>query len=157
MHNPPARAVTLALNEPVGVLGLVAPDAEPLLGLVAMLAPALAMGNSGVAVPSQRFPLLAADLYQVMETSDLPAGAVNIVTGKRADLAGVLARHDDVDGLWLVAEKDICASAEADSIGNLKRVWSSNGRAVDWNGEGSLASLLPRAVEIKNVWVPYGD
>jgi aldehyde dehydrogenase (NAD+) len=158
VHNPPARAVTLALNEPVGVLGIVAPDTEPLLGLVAMLAPALAMGNSVVAVPSQRYPLLATDLYQVIETSDLPAGAVNIVTGRRAELSKVLARHDDVDGLWVVGEQDVCATAEAESVGNLKRVWTAGGKAVDWHsGDGSLAALLPRAVEIKNVWVPYGD
>jgi aldehyde dehydrogenase (NAD+) len=158
VHSPPTRAVTLAMHEPVGVLGLVAPDAEPLLGLVAMLAPALAMGNSVVAVPSQRYPLLATDLYQVLETSDVPAGAVNIVTGKRAELAKVLARHDDVDGLWMVAEADICKAAEADSVGNLKRMWTSSGRAVEWHaGEGALAALLPRAVEVKNVWVPYGD
>ncbi|MBX3529789.1 MAG: aldehyde dehydrogenase family protein [Rhizobiaceae bacterium] len=157
VHNPPARAVTLAMHEPVGVIGLVAPDAEPLLGLVAMLAPALAMGNSIVAVPSQRYPLLATDLYQVMETSDVPAGAVNIVTGKRAELAKVLAKHDDVDGLWLVAEADICKTAEAESVGNLKRVWATGGKTVDWNRDGSLAALLPRAVEVKNVWVPYGD
>ncbi|HEX7006569.1 MAG TPA: aldehyde dehydrogenase family protein, partial [Alphaproteobacteria bacterium] len=103
VHQPPARVVTLALHEPVGVIGMVAPDTQPLFGLVAMLAPALAMGNTVVAVPSQRWPLLATDLYQVIETSDVPAGAVNIVTGRRAELAKVLARHDDVDGLWLVA------------------------------------------------------
>ena len=158
VHNPPVRAGTLALNEPVGVIGIVAPDAEPLFGLVAMLAPALAMGNTVVAVPSQRFPLLATDLYQVIETSDVPAGAVNIVTGKRAELAKVLGRHDDVDGLWLVAEADICKAAEADSIGNLKRVWATHGLAADWQaGDGALSPMLRRSVEVKNVWVPYGD
>ena len=119
---------------------------------------ALAMGNTVVAVPSQRFPLLATDLYQVIETSDVPAGAVNIVTGKRAELAKVLARHDDVDGLWLVAEADICKQAEADSIGNLKRVWATHGLAADWQaGDGALSPMLRRSVEVKNVWVPYGD
>jgi len=158
VHQPPARVVTLALNEPVGVVGVVAPDAQPLFGLVAMLAPALAMGNTVVAVPSQRWPLLATDLYQVIETSDVPAGAVNIVTGKRAELAKVLARHDDVDGLWLVAEADICKQAEADSTGNLKRVWATHGRLPDWiAGDGALSPMLRRAVEVKNVWVPYGD
>ena len=158
VHQPPARVVTLALNEPVGVIGVVAPDAQPLFGLVAMLAPALAIGNTVVAVPSQRWPLLATDLYQVIETSDVPAGAVNIVTGKRAELAQVLARHDDVDGLWLVAEADICKAAEADSTGNLKRVWATHGHAPDWQaGDGALSPMLRRAIEVKNVWVPYGD
>jgi len=158
VHQPPARSIAIALNEPVGVLGIVAPDAEPLLGLVAMIAPALAMGNTVVAVPSQRYPLLATDLYQVMETSDLPAGAVNIVTGKRAELAKVLAKHDDVDGLWCVAEAEICKTVELESTGNLKRVWTTNSRAVDWlAGQGALAPMLRRSVEVKNVWVPYGD
>ena len=99
VHQPPARAVTLALNEPVGVIGIVAPDEAPLLSLISLLAPALAMGNTVVAVPSELHALIATDLYQVIETSDFPAGAINIVTGRAAELAAVLARHDDVDGL----------------------------------------------------------
>ncbi|TIV91674.1 MAG: aldehyde dehydrogenase, partial [Mesorhizobium sp.] len=101
VHQPPARVVTLALHEPVGVVGIVAPDNQPLLNFISLVAPALAMGNTVVAVPSERHPLLATDLYQVVEYSDLPAGAINIVTGRSAELAGVLAKHDDVDGLWL--------------------------------------------------------
>jgi aldehyde dehydrogenase (NAD+) len=132
VHQPPARAVTLALHEPVGVVGIVAPDNSPLLGLISLVAPALAMGNTVVAVPSERYPLLATDLYQVIEYSDIPAGAINIVTGRSAELAGVLAKHDDVDGLWVFADAETCAKAEAESVGNLKRVWSGNGRGLDW-------------------------
>jgi len=158
VHQPPARAVTLALNEPVGVVGIVAPDDMPLLGLVSMLAPALATGNTVVAVPSFTHTLVATDLYQVIETSDVPAGAVNIVTGHAAELAAVLARHDDVDGLWCVADAETCRQAEYESAGNLKRVWTGGGKAVDWHsGEGALEPMLRRSVEIKNVWVPYGD
>ncbi|MFN3764252.1 MAG: aldehyde dehydrogenase family protein [Aliihoeflea sp.] len=156
VHQPPARAVTLALHEPVGVIGIVASDDQPLLGLISLIAPALAMGNCVVAVPSARHALVATDLYQVMETSDLPAGAVNIVTGTARDLTKVLAMHDDVDGLWVVADKDTCRTAEAESAGNLKRVWTSNGKAVDWTVQPHDL-LLPRAIEVKNVWVPYGD
>ncbi|PBB67471.1 aldehyde dehydrogenase [Mesorhizobium sp. WSM4312] len=158
VHQPPARAVTLALHEPVGVVGIVAPDASPLLGLISLVAPALAMGNTVVAVPSERYPLLATDLYQVIEYSDVPAGAINIVTGRTAELAGVLAKHDDVDGLWVFADAETCAKAEAESIGNLKRVWSGNGRGLDWaSDEAAGDAFLRRAVEVKNVWVPYGD
>ncbi|WP_044548642.1 aldehyde dehydrogenase family protein [Mesorhizobium japonicum] len=158
VHQPPARAVTLALHEPVGVVGIVAPDASPLLGLISLVAPALAMGNTVVAVPSERYPLLATDLYQVIEYSDVPAGAINIVTGRSAELAGVLAKHDDVDGLWVFADAETCARAEAESIGNLKRVWSGNGRSLDWaSDEAAGDAFLRRAVEVKNVWVPYGD
>ena len=155
VHQPPSRAVTLALHEPVGVVGIVAADEMPLLGFVTLLGAALAMGNTVVAVPSERHPLIATDLYQVIEYSDLPAGSVNIVTGRSAELAGVLARHDDVDGLWVVADAETCARAEAESTGNLKRVWTSE-RAVDWTALPAEL-LLRRAIEVKNVWVPYGD
>ena len=104
------------------------------------------------------WPLLATDLYQVLETSDVPAGAVNIVTGRAAELAKVLAQHDDVDGLWCLADAETCRTAELESAGNLKRVWTSGGYAVDWGkGDATLDALLRRAVEVKNVWVPYGD
>ncbi|QPC86143.1 aldehyde dehydrogenase family protein [Mesorhizobium sp. NBSH29] len=158
IHQPPQRAVTLALHEPVGVVGLIAPDAEPLLGLISMIAPALAMGNSVVVIPSQVAPLVATDLYQVVETSDVPPGALNIVTGVSAELAGVLAKHDDVDGLWCIADQETCRLVEAESTGNLKRVFTGGGRAVDWNaGSWAPQALLQRAVDTKNVWVPYGD
>ena len=157
-HQPPARAVTLALHEPVGVIGIVASDDAPLLGLIAMAAPALAMGNAIVAVPSAAHALVATDLYQVLETSDVPSGAFNIVTGRPAELAKVLASHDDVDGLWVVADTETCATAERESVGNLKRVWTSGGIAPDWSGWAAMQpAFLQRAVEIKNVWVPYGD
>ncbi len=158
VHQPPARAVTLALHEPVGVIGIVGPDEAPLLSLISLLAPALAMGNTVVAVPSEQHALIATDLYQVIEYSDFPAGAINIVTGRAAELAAVLARHDDVDGLWLVADAETCRLAEAESVGNLKRVWTGGGRTVDWNaGPWAPEALRQRAVEVKNVWVPYGD
>jgi len=158
VHEPPARVVTLALNEPVGVLGIVAPDESPLLAFVTMVAPALAMGNAVVAVPSQRYPLIATDLYQVMETSDLPPGSINIVTGNVSELAVVLARHDDVDGLWCIGEAALCGDVERESAGNLKRVWTNSGQAIDWMADTGLPEdFLRRAVEIKNVWVPYGD
>jgi aldehyde dehydrogenase (NAD+) len=158
VHQPPARAVTLALHEPVGVIGMVCQDTQPLLGFVSMVAPALAMGNTVVAVPSQTHPLIATDLYQVFETSDMPAGAINVVTGRSAELAAVLAKHDDVDGLWLVADAETCKKAEAESVGNLKRMWTAGGHAIDWfSADAGGEVLLRRAIEVKNVWVPYGD
>jgi aldehyde dehydrogenase (NAD+) len=158
VHQPPARVVTLALHEPVGVIGMVMPDQQPLLSFIAMAAPALAMGNTVVAVPSERWPLIATDLYQVIETSDVPAGAINIVTGRSGELARVLAKHDDLEGLWCVADAETCKAVELESAGNLKRVWTAGGRVPDWHeGEGALDPLLRRSVEVKNVWVPYGD
>lgn len=157
MHQPPSRAVALALHEPVGVLGVVPGDDAPLLGLISMIAPALAMGNTLVAVPSARSPLIATGLYEVIEYSDIPAGAINIVTGYPSELTSVLAKHDDVDGLWVVADTNTCTDAEMQSVGNLKRVWTSNGRAIDWASDALNDAFLRRSVEVKNVWVPYGD
>jgi aldehyde dehydrogenase (NAD+) len=152
----PMRGLALALNEPVGVIGALCPDEAPLLGLVSLMAPAIAMGNACVLVPSQAFPLAATDLYQVLETSDLPAGVVNIVTGSHADLAKPLAGHMDVDAVWSFSSTDLSALIEAESVGNLKRTWVNHGRARDWAGaEGR--EFLARATEVKTVWVPYGE
>ena len=97
VHQPPLRGIALALHEPLGVIAIACPDEQPLLAFLSLAAPALAMGNRVVAIPSERHPLSATDLYQVLDTSDLPGGALNIVTGAREALAQVLAEHDDVD------------------------------------------------------------
>src|SRR3546814_17032265 len=81
LHQPPMHGITAALNEPIGVIGIICPNEAPLLGLVSLVAPALALGNRVIAVPSQAHPLSATDFYQVLDTSDLPGGALNIVTG----------------------------------------------------------------------------
>ena len=100
VHHTPYRNVTLAMPEPIGVMGIVCPDAAPLLGLVSTVSPAIAMGNTVIVVPSATAPLAAIDFYQVLDTSDLPGGVVNIVTGLAQELTPVLAAHDDVDGIW---------------------------------------------------------
>ncbi|QYK41794.1 MAG: aldehyde dehydrogenase family protein [Paracoccaceae bacterium] len=152
----PMRGMALALNEPAGVIGIVAPDDAPLLGLVALVAPAIAMGNTVVAVPSEPFPLAATDLYQVLETSDVPPGVVNIITGRHSELADTLARHLDVDAVWCFSSTDLSGTVERHAAGNLKRTWVNNGRSTDW------AALDPRialrqATAVKTVWVPYGE
>ncbi len=157
VHHTPFRNVTLAMNEPVGVIGLVCPDECPLLGFITAVAPAIALGNRVVVVPSFAAPLAATDFYQVLDTSDVPGGVVNIVTGPRADLSAVLASHDDVDGLWYFADDDGGADVERLSAGNMKRTWILGGR--DWydrrQGEGE--EYLRHASEVKNIWVPYGE
>ena len=154
----PTRALAVTLREPIGVLGIAAPDEAPLLGFVSLLAPALAAGNRVVIVPSPVHPLSATDFYQVIETSDVPGGVANIVTGARDSLAETLATHLDVDGLWYVGPQDGCARMEALSAGNLKRVWTNQGRAVDWHDPARAEGLgwLRRASQTKTVWVPYG-
>ncbi|MFT7059413.1 MAG: aldehyde dehydrogenase (NAD+) [Pseudorhodobacter sp.] len=152
----PIRGVALAMNEPCGVIGAICPDEAPLLGLVSLMAPAIAMGNTCVLVPSQAYPLAATDLYQVLETSDLPAGVVNIVTGEHAELAKPLAAHLDVDAVWCFSSSDLSTLVEREAAGNLKRTWVNHGRTVDWaKAEGR--GYLRAATEVKTVWVPYGE
>jgi aldehyde dehydrogenase (NAD+) len=117
------------------------------------------MGNTVVALPSESYPLAATDLYQVFDTSDVPAGVINIVTGDRDALAKVLAAHDDLDGVWYFGGKEGSATVEKASIGNLKRTWVSNGIVRDWanpeQGEGE--EFLRQAIQVKNIWVPFGE
>jgi aldehyde dehydrogenase (NAD+) len=159
VHAPPLRGVALAMNEPIGVVGVICPDEAPLLAFIGLVAPLVAVGNRVVVVPSERHPLAATDLYQVLETSDVPAGVINIVTGAREDLTKVLADHDDVDALWVFGSKAASATAERNSIGNLKRTLVDHGLETDWHdpaaAEGPI--LLRHAVQVKNIWVPYGE
>jgi aldehyde dehydrogenase (NAD+) len=159
VHATPFRNVTLAMHEPIGVVGVVAPVEAPLLGLVSLVAPLVAMGNSVVALPSPGFPLAALDLVQVFETSDLPGGVVNLVTGRRDDVVPTLADHDDVDALWAFADPDLCADIERRSSGNMKRTWCSHGRVRDWQAcsAADQARMLHEATQVKNIWVPYGE
>jgi len=160
VHSPPLRNVTLAMHEPIGIVGIVCPDDRPLLSFVSLVAPAIAMGNRVVALPSQRHPLAATDLYQVLDTSDLPGGVLNIVTGSRAGLTKVLAEHDQVDALWYAGPDEAGSKlVESLSVGNMKRTWVNDGRRRDWmdprQGEGR--EFLREAVQVKNIWVPYGE
>ena len=158
VHAVPIRGVTLAMNEPVGVIGIVAPDEHPLLGFVSLVAPAIAMGNTVVAVPSERHPLAATDLYSVLDTSDLPGGVVNIVTGAKDALAAVLAGHDDVEGLWYFGSRDGVAEVERASASNMKRTFAE-WRPRDWldDRQGEGREFLREATQVKNVWIPWGE
>ena len=157
VHNPPQRMIATALVEPLGVLGIVAPPSRPLLGSVALLAPALAMGNPVVLVPSERSPLSITDLYQVLETSDVPSGVVNIVTGDSLTLAKTLAEHDGVDGLWFMGSADGSSMVEKASVGNLKQTWTSRGLDYDLTDPRFAGDFfLSKATQVKNVWIPYG-
>lgn len=157
-HGVPIRGVALAMKEPVGVIGALCADDTPLLGLISAMAPAIAMGNRAVLVASEAFPLAATDFYQVLETSDVPGGVVNILTGSHAELAGPLAGHLDVDAVWSFSSSDVSAEIERASAGNLKRTWVNNGLARDWlSVEGEGREFLQAATEVKNIWVPFGE
>ena len=155
VHATRSRFVTLAMNEPWGVMGIVCPNEAPLLALVSLVMPAIAMGNCVVAIPSASHPLSATDLYSVLETSDLPAGVVNIVTGEANALAKTLAEHDGVDALWYVGDAEGAARVEALSAGNLKATWTS-AAAIDWT-EAEGREFLRRATQVKTIWTPYGE
>jgi aldehyde dehydrogenase (NAD+) len=159
VHHTPIRNVTLAMNEPVGVMGIVCPTELPLLGFISTVMPAIAMGNRVIVIPSEAYSLVATDMYQIFDTSDLPGGAVNIVTGERDALTQVLANHDDVDAMWYFGSAEGSKLIEEASAENMKRTWVNYGLYRDWYdarmGEGE--NFLRRATEVKNIWVPYGD
>ena len=159
VHSTRARHVTLAMQEPFGVLGIVCPDEAPLLAFVSLVLPAIAMGNAVVAIPAPAQPLVATDLYQVFDTSDLPGGVVNIVTGARDELAKTLAEHGGVDALWYHGPGLGGAAAERASAGNLKYCWTNHGKARDWFSplQGQGPEFLRRATQVKNIWITYGE
>jgi len=156
VHSTKTAMVTLAMPEPYGVMGIACPTDAPLLGFLSLVLPAIAMGNRVVAIPSQNMPLAATDLYQVFDTSDLPGGVVNIITGARDELAKTLAGHDDVAAMWYCGPAEGARMVETESAGNLKATCILPNR--DWLGpEGQGRSFLTRATQVKNIWVPYGE
>jgi aldehyde dehydrogenase (NAD+) len=158
VHSTPFRVVTQAMPEPIGVLGIACPDEFPLLGFVSLVAPAVAMANTVVAVPSEAHPLSATDLYQVFDTSDVPAGVINIVTGSRNGLSAILAAHDDVQGVWYFGDHDGATQVELSSAGNMKRTWTHWDGERDWldRREGEGEEFLRESTQVKNIWTPYG-
>jgi len=159
VHQPPMHGITVALNEPVGVIGIVCPNENPLLGFISLVAPALALGNRVVAVPSEQYPLSAIDLYQVLDTSDLPGGALNIVTGSSDELARTLASHGEIDAVWRHdGSAEGCAEVERLSSETLKRTWTGGAKGRDWFDPKQAGGrvVLQHASQVKNVWIPYG-
>jgi aldehyde dehydrogenase (NAD+) len=158
VHQVPLRGVALAMNEPIGVIGMGCPEESPLLGLVSLIGPAIAVGNTVVVVPSERAPLAATDFYQVLETSDLPAGVVNIVTGAKEALLKTLAEHDDVDATWYFGSRDGVKAVEVASASNMKRTFAEF-EPRDWMNaaQGEGRAFLREATQVKNIWIPYGE
>ena len=158
VHHTPIRGVTLAMNEPVGVLGIAAPDDFPLLGFVSLVAPALAVGNTTIVIPSESNPLAATEFYTVLETSDVPDGVINVITGAKDALAKVLAEHDDVDGIWYFGGAAGVKAVELASAANMKRTWAfARSRAWLDPRQGEGREFLRHASEVKNIWIPYGE
>jgi acyl-CoA reductase-like NAD-dependent aldehyde dehydrogenase len=135
--------------EPTGVVGIVAPEEPALLGLVSRLMPAIVGGNSTVVLASESQPLAAVELAEVLATSDVPGGVVNIVTGYRSELAPVLAGHMDVNAIDVVGADGDVAELERLAAENVKRVVRG---AADGQSPWDVASFL----ELKTVWHPIG-
>ncbi|MFQ6546544.1 aldehyde dehydrogenase family protein [Aestuariibius sp. 2305UL40-4] len=152
----PLRGTALAMREPVGVIGVLAADEAPLLALVTAMAAGMAMGNRMILVASEAYPMVVRELIQILETSDVPAGVVNLLTGSHSELAKTLSEHLDVDAVWTFSSSDLSGAVERGAVGNLKRTWMNNGAAMDWTANTSEA-FLEAATEIKTVWIPYGE
>lgn len=158
VHSTLAAHVTLALHEPHGVVGVRSARQSPLLALLALVLPLLAAGNRVVLVPPPQAALMLADFQQLLDTSDLPAGVLNIVCGDNDELAEVLALHDDVDALWYAGPLAGAARVQAASAGNLKSTWVQT-TTIDWaspeHAQGS--EYMRRATQVKSIWIPYGE
>jgi acyl-CoA reductase-like NAD-dependent aldehyde dehydrogenase len=136
--------------EPTGVVALLAPEEPPLLGLVSRVMPALTGGNTVVAVASETHPLAAIELAEALATSDVPGGAVNLLTGRRAELAPWLAAHMDVNAIDLTGADGDSPDLERAAANNVKRVVRGE---VDAQSPWEIASFL----ELKTVWHPVGQ
>ena len=156
VRGAPMRGVALAMREPVGVVGALCPDEAPLLGLVTVMGAAMALGNASVLVASEPYPLAAWDLVTALEASDVPAGAVNLLTGSHAELAPVLAGHMGVDAVWSFSSSEVSGDIERLAAGDLKRTWVNHGRARVWAATPGR-EWLEAASEVKTVWIPYGE
>ncbi len=146
------------MKEAVGNIAIVAPEEAGFLGMISTIMPAIAMGNRVIFVPSSQTALLATDFYQILNTSDLPGGVINIITGDRESLTDTMAKHYDIDGFWYWGSAEGSKQVEFESAATMKRTWVNNGKYFDWTSNEQIDQdlFLRKSVEIKNVWVPYG-
>jgi acyl-CoA reductase-like NAD-dependent aldehyde dehydrogenase len=145
-----------SLPEPSGVVAVLAPQQSSLLGLVSVLAPVIAGGNTAVVVTSKERPLPAVTLAEVLATSDVPAGTVNLLTGDAAELGSWLAEHADVDAIDLTgAPAGRAMEFEREAAGTVKRVVRPPANEPDWTADPGLGRMTP-FLETKTVWHPIG-
>ena len=160
IHNPPIRGLTLAVKEPIGVVANILNDDFPLLGLITTLGANFAAGNASIIVPGQNTSLLATELYQLLETSDVPAGYINILTTKQNSLNKILSEHENIDGIWFFSENNNERLKVIQSTtSNLKRTWCPQSKNLDWSSkeEDFLEEFLYQSTQVKNIWIPYGE
>ena len=160
IHNPPMRGLTLAVKEPIGIVAGIMNDHQPLLSLSTIIASLFANGNSSIIVPSEKTSLIATSLYQVFETSDIPAGSINILTAKQNDLNETLSKHENIHGIWAFSsDTKVRSSIIHSTVFNLKRFWCPKNNNIDWanNSEEFLNEFLFEGSQVKNIWIPYGE
>tara|TARA_Y100001936_G_scaffold240657_1_gene275432 strand:+ start:452 stop:2812 length:2361 start_codon:yes stop_codon:yes gene_type:complete len=160
IHNPPMRGLTLAVKEPIGIVASIMSDDQPLLSLSTIISSLFANGNSSIIVPSEKTSLIAASLYQVFETSDIPAGSINILTARENELNETLTKHENIHGIWAFSNKTkIRSSIIHGTVFNLKRYWCPKNKTIDWSNisEEFLDEFLYQGSQVKNIWIPYGE
>ena len=160
IHNPPMRGLTLAVKEPIGIVASIMSDDQPLLSLSTIISSLFANGNSSIIVPSEKTSLIAASLYQVFETSDIPAGSINILTARENELNETLTKHENIHGIWAFSNNTkIRSSIIHGTVFNLKRYWCPKNKTIDWSNisEEFLDEFLYQGSQVKNIWIPYGE
>ncbi len=160
IHNPPIRGITLAMKESLGVIATILNDNMPLLNLTTILGSCFATGNSSIIIPGQKTSLIATEIYQVLDTSDMPSGYVNILTSTQDELNNTLAQHENIDAIWYFGNsKKSKSDIIKNTISNLKRYWCPDEKNIDWknNSKEFLDEFLFQSTQIKNIWIPYGE
>ncbi len=160
IHNPPMRGLTLAVKEPLGVMASILNDQFPLLSLVTVMGSIFATGNASIIIPGQKTSLISSEFYQLLDTSDVPSGLVNILTTKQNSLNKILAEHENINGIWLFSENNQeRLIVSQNTVSNLKRYWCPKSNNLDWNSEEELFlnEFLYQSTQIKNIWIPYGE
>ena len=157
IRNVPIRGLALSVNEPIGNIGVFCSDGFPLLGLVSTMAAGLSMGNRMILICSEAAPLIATDFYQILDTSDVPAGVVSILTGAHTDLAKPVSSHMDIESVWCFSSRDISKVVETSAASNLKRTWVNHGHEKNWQSNEDIQSFLSAATETKTIWIPFGE
>ena len=160
IHNPPMRGLTLAVKEPIGIIASLMCEYNPLLSLTTTISSLFANGNASLIVPSEKTSLIATSLYQVFETSDIPAGSINILTSRNNELNTTLAQHENIDGIWSFSNNSSTRSdIIKNTVFNLKRYWCPKNNRIDWSNESEefLNAFLYESSQVKNIWIPYGE
>ena len=160
VHNPPMRGLTLAMKEPLGVMTSILSDDSPLLNLVTVMGSVFSTGNTNIIVPGQKTSLIATELYQVLDTSDVPGGYVNILTAKENELNKTLSQHENIEGIWYFgADSAQRSEIVKNTTSNIKRYWCPEEKHHDWTNasEEFLNEFLYQSTQVKNIWIPYGE